>query len=86
MTPQQKAIAEILQVSLFKLAEEYHAGIARMRAKGMGDEQELKELTNMVEAMVDETLEEYIKNGNDFSMAAVERIHEEMSKVRRLAQ
>lgn len=86
MTPQQKAIAEILQVSLFKLAEEYHAGIARLRAKGMSSEKELNELTNMVESMIDEVLEEHVKNGNDFSIAAVERIHEEMSRVRRLAQ
>lgn len=86
MTPQEKAMAQILQVSLFKLAEEYHAGIERIRSKGLASESELRELSGMVESMIDEVLEEHVKKGNDFSIAAVERIHAEMARVRRLAQ
>lgn len=84
MTPQEKAMAQILQFSLFKLAEEFHETLARLKETHPHARDRIDQIGRDVEAMVDRTLEDFTTNGNDFSIKTVERIHSEIIEVRRL--
>lgn len=84
MTPQEKAMAQILQVSLFKLADEFHETLARLRETHPQSQDRIDQISRDVEAMVDRTLNDFMTDGSDFSIKTVERIHAEIIEVRRL--
>lgn len=82
MTPQERAMAEILHVSLFKLAEQYHTSIDNLKKRHPDKAEELDEIHSLVEKAVDEAIEDHMKNGGDFSMTTIDSIHAEISKLR----
>lgn len=84
MTPQEKAMAQILQVSLFKLADEFHDTLARLRKTHPQAHNRIDQISRDVEAMVDRTLEDFMTKGREFSIKDVEKIHSEIIEVRRL--
>jgi hypothetical protein len=87
MTPQQKIMSNLLQISLFKFAEEAHETIATFSSrygKRPGVQQKLDELTSEVESMVDRTIQDYIDQGDDFTMDHVDLIHAKLMKLREL--
>lgn len=84
MTPQDQAIADLLQISLFKLGDGYHDLVKRLRTKGIGTEAELSEITQQVEQMIDDTLADFHKNGADFSMRSVDLIHKKIMDVQKM--
>ena len=82
MTPQEQAMGQLLQVSLFKLADQFHTTLARLKKQYPCKLEELNEIGRDVEKMIDDTLEDYQKNKGDFSMADIDAIHARLIQVR----
>ena len=75
-------MGEILQVSLFKLAEQFHSTLERLKKQHPQKLEELNEISRDVEKMIDDTLADYNENAGDFSMADVDAIHARLIQVR----
>lgn len=87
MTPQQKAMADLMHVSLFKLADAYHATIARVRQNCSPEGRAaLDQLSLDVEKMVDDTIQDFSDKGGDMSMQAIDRIHKAIVEAKSLAR
>ena len=84
MTPQEKAMAQILQVSLFKLADEFHDALDHLRKTHPHEHNRINQISENVETMIDRTLEDFMVNGRNFSIKDVEKIHADIIEVRRL--
>lgn len=78
MTPQEQAMADLLQVSLFKLGDQYHETIAKVRKRAPDKAAELDAIAKGVEEMIDETLKDFAENGADFDMQAIDIIHSQI--------
>lgn len=84
MTPQQKAMSQILQVTLFKLAEEFHTILDKLQITHPHAGEQLSQIGRDVETFVDRTLDDYHRNGRNFSIEDMDRIHSEIIQVRAL--
>lgn len=84
MTPQQQAMAKILQVTLFKLAEEIHQILDRLKQTHPQSRDKFIQMGREVEAAVDKTLEDYHKNGRNFSVQEMDKIHSDIVEIRRI--
>lgn len=79
MTPQQKAMADILQISLFKWAESTHEVLASLRKRGI-ESALLDDIARQTELVVDEALKDFQKNG--VSMKGIEDINAHIVKMK----
>ena len=86
MTPQQKVIAQLLQVSLFKLGDQFHSTLATLKERHPNSADKLDDIGRDVEKMIDKTLLDFQENGNDFSMKTVDAIHARIIEARRLVE
>jgi hypothetical protein len=84
MTPQQQAMADLLQVSLFKLGEQFHETLARLKERHPDQQETLTDIGRDVEKMIDDTLKQYHELGGGFSMRTIDEIHAKIIEVRNL--
>lgn len=85
MTPQQKAMAALMHVSLIKLADSYQDTIARVRERNPNaDQDRLDQLERDVERMLDNALKDFTENGGDMSMKEVDHIHKLIAEAKAL--
>lgn len=77
-------MAQILQVTLFKLAEETHQILDRLRQRYPDSRERFDLLSRQVETAVDRTLEDYHTNGRNFSVQEMDKIHSDIIEIRRL--
>lgn len=85
MTPQEKAMAQLMHVSLVKLADAYQDTIQRLRRTHPHiPTEKLDQLERDVERMLDSAHEGFAKNGGDMSMKEVDRIHKLIAEAKAL--
>ena len=86
MTPQEKAIGDLLQVSLFKLGDEFHAVLDKVRERKPEKAAEIDVLAREIEGMIDNTIAGYRDNKGDFSMKDVDTLHARIVELRHLTR
>lgn len=85
MTPQEKAMAQLMHVSLIKLADAYQDTIKRLRRTHPHIPAErLDQLERDIEVMLDKAHENFSKDGGDMSMKEVDRIHKLIAEAKAL--
>lgn len=84
MTPQEQALGDLLRISLFKLADQFHETLARLKERHPTKVNVFDEIDREVEGMIDAALEDYKENRGEFSMATIDDIHARIIATRRL--
>jgi hypothetical protein len=81
MTPQQKAMGQLLQVSLFKWADAVQSNINELKRLGV-DSSQLDQIALNVEKVIDQTIEG--TKPEDITMADLERINDQIVQLKGL--
>lgn len=86
MTPQEKAMGDLLQVSLFKLGDEFHSTLDKLRERKPEKSAEIDEIARQIEVMIDNTLKGYRDDRGNFSMKDVDTLHARIIELRNLGR
>jgi hypothetical protein len=81
MTPQQKAMADILQVSLFKWAESTHQVLESLRRRGV-DPALLNDIARQTEEVIDISFKDSM--GGETSMMGIDILNAHIVKMKQL--